>query len=175
MSDRADRTTTYRPGEISTPAPATRRDLVRVYLLVALGVVAIAGLVGWGLHLYHSGGRAAVPSGDGTPVDIDMRTGRRIDFAAMTEDAKVERARRDMRDLSQLTEEFKAQMGHYPVSLKILTEPRRDNWKGIPDEWVIDPWGKPYQIDPKGYRNNGRKADVFTTLPDGKTIGNFAD
>lgn len=38
---------------------------------------------------------------------------------------------------------------------------------------LIDPWGKLYQYDPKGPRNNGARPDIWTVTPDGIEIGNW--
>jgi prepilin-type N-terminal cleavage/methylation domain-containing protein len=40
---------------------------------------------------------------------------------------------------------------------------------------IMDPWGKQYQIDPSGNRFHGGSGepDVWTTTPQGKTVGNF--
>jgi hypothetical protein len=45
----------------------------------------------------------------------------------------------------------------------------------VSEEAMVDPWGKPYQFDPEGKRNNGSKPDVFTTSPGGKVVGNWRD
>ena len=39
--------------------------------------------------------------------------------------------------------------------------------------WADDPWKKPYQYDPSGPRNNGRRPDIWTVAPDGLEIGNW--
>ncbi len=36
-----------------------------------------------------------------------------------------------------------------------------------------DPWGKEYQYDASGTKNNGLSPDVWTTAPDGTIIGNW--
>jgi general secretion pathway protein G len=38
---------------------------------------------------------------------------------------------------------------------------------------LTDPWGKPYQYDPNGTRNQGNKPDVWTQAPDQTVIGNW--
>lgn len=38
---------------------------------------------------------------------------------------------------------------------------------------LIDPWGRRYQYDPKGPRNNGAKPDIWTVTPQGIEIGNW--
>jgi hypothetical protein len=67
--------------------------------------------------------------------------------------------------------------GAPPATLRLLTE--RDN-KGngpylITSDALLDPWGKPFQIDYDGKHNFGIKPDVWTTSPDGKTLGNWRD
>jgi hypothetical protein len=38
---------------------------------------------------------------------------------------------------------------------------------------LIDPWGRPYNYDPNGPRNNGNKPDIWAVAPDGALIGNW--
>ena len=45
----------------------------------------------------------------------------------------------------------------------------------VPPDKIRDPWGKEYTIDANGQHNGGNKADVLTTTPQGKTIGNFSN
>jgi general secretion pathway protein G len=84
-------------------------------------------------------------------------------------------AKTKAQNLSQAVEAYKIDNGQYPSDVMVLTQPAEAlNGKPyISEEGALDPWGKPYQIDPNGSRNKGAKADVFTVSPDGKTIGNF--
>ncbi len=90
------------------------------------------------------------------------------------EDAKVSRAKIDAVALSSQAETFKLNNGEYPTSIEMLAQPQPNGMSPLvgPDK-IFDPWGKPYIIDPNGPRNNGLKADVYTTTPRGQEIGNF--
>lgn len=61
--------------------------------------------------------------------------------------------------------------GAYPQSLQELVE------KGYLESYkaLVSPWGEnyPYQYDPSGSKNGGRKPDIFVMTPQGKVIGNW--
>ena len=95
-------------------------------------------------------------------------------FFQQYEDAKVSRAKTDVRALSSRVDEYRLKMGDYPPSLETLTQPIGGDGPMCSPEQIRDPWGKVYQIDPAGPRNSNMRADVFTTSPKGVTIGNFA-
>ena len=63
----------------------------------------------------------------------------------------------------------------YPTTVDQLTtaDPDNDNKPYITDDGALDPWGKPYTIDPSGPNHKGAAPDVYTTSPSGKTIGNW--
>jgi len=85
------------------------------------------------------------------------------------EDAKVSRARIDARKLAAQVETFKINNeGSAPSSVQdlIAAQPNGGSPLATPDE-VVDPWGKPYQLDA-----SGDVARVFTTTPKGKVIDN---
>jgi general secretion pathway protein G len=89
------------------------------------------------------------------------------------EDSKLSRAKIDCEGLSSQVETFKLNTGNYPTSIQQLTQATGAHGALVPPDKIIDPWGKPYQVDPNGTHNNGNKADVFTTSPKGGLIGNF--
>ena len=90
------------------------------------------------------------------------------------EDAKVSTAKAECNALSGQVEIFKLNNGEYPASIEQLTQPQPNGHSAlIPPDKALDPWGKPYQIDPTGQHNGGAKADVFTVAPNGQPIGNF--
>ena len=92
---------------------------------------------------------------------------------ARYEDSKLSRAKIDCEGLSSQAETFKLNTGNYPTSIQQLTQAQDAHGAMVPPDKIIDPWGKPYQIDPNGPHNGGNKADVFTTSPKGAIIGNF--
>jgi hypothetical protein len=76
--------------------------------------------------------------------------------------------------LTQACQAFRQKHGEFPETLDKLLE--RDQFGQIyldkPDA-LIDPWGKHYQYDPKGPRNDGEKPDIWTVHADGTVIGNW--
>jgi general secretion pathway protein G len=65
----------------------------------------------------------------------------------------------------------------YPDSLQALLVRSADG-KGPyleEEDAIYDPWGQPYQYDKSGQHNHGTRPDIFTTGPDGSTIGNWSD
>jgi hypothetical protein len=90
------------------------------------------------------------------------------------EQSKLARAKIECETLSSFVETFKVNTGHCPESIEELTRWQPHGARPpAPEAKIHDPWGKLYQIDPKGPRNGGRKADVLTKSPKGKVIGNF--
>lgn len=92
------------------------------------------------------------------------------------ESAKVSKARIDCAGLSGLVEQYRLAHNQPPASIQALAETQPDGSPPLMGlEKAIDPWNKPYQLDPTGPRNNGMKADVFTITPRGITVGNWKD
>jgi general secretion pathway protein G len=91
------------------------------------------------------------------------------------EEAKLSRAKIDAESLSNLVEQFKLNNNEYPGTIQALTTQQPLGGSAMaPADKVIDPWGKPYTVDPSGQHNSGLKADVYTTSPKGQLIGNFS-
>jgi hypothetical protein len=40
---------------------------------------------------------------------------------------------------------------------------------------LIAPWGKEFEYDEAGKHNDGKKPDIWTEMPDEKTIGNWPE
>ena len=76
--------------------------------------------------------------------------------------------------LAIVCDAYKVRHGKYPDKLTTLLQ--RDefgvNWIDDPAK-LIDPWGRMYQYDAKGQRNNGLHADIWVVTPDGTIIGNW--
>jgi general secretion pathway protein G len=89
------------------------------------------------------------------------------------EDAKVNRCKADVRTIAKAADAYNIQNGQLPDSLQQLVQPPTGGKPYIEQEGLMDPWGKQYQYDPSGGRNQGLKPDVWTTTPDGQTIGNW--
>jgi hypothetical protein len=84
-------------------------------------------------------------------------------------------AKRGCHALSHCVEIYKVNNGQYPTRIEQLAQPQ-PNGEGplVPLDQVIDPWGKPYKIDPTGRRGGGVRAEVHTTNPKGVVISNFS-
>jgi general secretion pathway protein G len=61
----------------------------------------------------------------------------------------------------------------YPTDPSLLSVKSEQGGPYIPQDALLDPWGKQFQIDVTGPNNNGAKPDVYTTNPEGKIIGNW--
>lgn len=71
---------------------------------------------------------------------------------------------------------YKLKNGSFPTDLTILTQPdpKYQNNAYVPEDAILDPWGKQYQIQFPGEVNKGGKPDIFTTDPNtGEKIGNW--
>jgi general secretion pathway protein G len=93
-------------------------------------------------------------------------------FFQQYEDAKVGKARTDVKGLSSQVEMYKLKHGEYPNSLQVLTQGVGGDGPSCSPEQIMDPWNRPYQIDPAGTNHQGMKADIFTTTPKGVRINN---
>lgn len=90
------------------------------------------------------------------------------------EEAKYDRARADVKALSQQVEIYKLKNGDYPATMDQLTVAQPSGGGAlVPPDQIRDPWGNIYQIDPDGANNGGNRADVYTVGPNGQTIGNW--
>ena len=63
----------------------------------------------------------------------------------------------------------------WPPTLQVLLTPdqHKQTYIDRPDA-LIDPWGKQYQYDPNGSKNNGTQPDIWTVHADGTIIGNWS-
>jgi general secretion pathway protein G len=90
------------------------------------------------------------------------------------ETTKYSRAKIDAEALSTMAETFKLNNGEYPATIEALAAPQPSGHPALcAPEKLLDPWNKPFQIDPTGQHNGGNKADIFTVAPNGQVIGNF--
>jgi general secretion pathway protein G len=89
------------------------------------------------------------------------------------EDAKVSEAQIKANAIAGAAQRFMVKYDRYPNDLNELAQPPSGGTPFMAAEDLNDPWGKPYQYDPAGPRNNGQKPDVYTTSPKNEVIGNF--
>ena len=90
------------------------------------------------------------------------------------DDAKMNRAKADVRTIESACVGYKLNTGNFPDNLQELVQPP-DNHKPYLNsaDDITDPWGKLYSYDPSGPNHNGLKPDVSTTSPDGDLIANW--
>jgi general secretion pathway protein G len=89
------------------------------------------------------------------------------------DDAKVKAAKAGVKAIETAALGYQTNYGNLPESLQQLVQPPSGNKPYIEATALIDPWEKQYQYDPSGGNNGGLKPDVWTTSPDGQTIGNW--
>jgi general secretion pathway protein G len=83
------------------------------------------------------------------------------------EEAYKDRARIDVRTLTQVVETYQVKHGDYPASLAVLTQPQQDGSKPyLEPSALIDPWGREYQYTPQGQHHpNTGKPDIYSMGP----------
>jgi general secretion pathway protein G len=69
---------------------------------------------------------------------------------------------------------YKTKFGENPAQLKDLLEPP-DGPPIVEPSGILDPWGRPYQYDPTGPRNQGKQPDIWTVGHDRQLIGNWPE
>lgn len=87
--------------------------------------------------------------------------------------AQVSAAKIQIKSLDIALRQYFLKNNEYPKSLNALTE--GDDPILQADFNLLDPWKKPYQYDPKGPKNNGETADVWTVTRDNVVIGNWEE
>ena len=98
-------------------------------------------------------------------------------------EARVSQAKIKARSISNAVDTYYVDNGEYPANLEALLQKNPNTGKGpyhTNQDAIFDPWGKEFQLDVSGQRNLQAGAtvpipDVFTTTPDGRTIGNWSD
>jgi hypothetical protein len=74
--------------------------------------------------------------------------------------------------LERAVQAYQLKHNKLPDSLEALAEGDKPF---VEKSALKDPWGKPFQYDPKGPRNKGLKPDIWTSHPSGKLFGNWAE
>lgn len=88
--------------------------------------------------------------------------------------AKDDRAKADLAALTTACQSYKLHYQEYPPSLQSLIQPPEGKPFMDSPEAILDPWGRQYQYDANGARNNGLKPDIWTTGSNGQEIGNWS-
>ena len=86
-------------------------------------------------------------------------------------DEKEDRARLDIRSLTLAAKTYNLKRGNFPEKLLDL----KTAGYVEPKATLLDPWGNPYQYDPKGKKNGGKQPDIWAVTPDKKEIGNWPE
>lgn len=79
--------------------------------------------------------------------------------------------------LTSACQAYKIKHNEYPQTLQVLLQ--KDALGGPyleSQDALTDPWGRPYQYEPSGTKNNGMKPDIWTVVPNSnpqKTVGNW--
>lgn len=89
-------------------------------------------------------------------------------------DADKKAIQAQLRTLTQACETYHLNNAAWPPSLDALAKKQPNGGAPIIEEkTLLDPWGKPYNYDPAGPKNNGLTADIWVKLPDGGVLGNW--
>src|SRR5262245_4017551 len=81
-------------------------------------------------------------------------------------DPAVEEARATIRLLTRAAQAYEVRYGERPPSLELVRTPPDGAGPGsVEPVSLLDPWGREYQYDPAGPRNDGRKPDVWSRGP----------
>jgi hypothetical protein len=117
---------------------------------------------------------ALLSSGLGCSGSSGSGTADKEDEAAKAKDAKVQAALEGAVNVGKALQKYHVDHDStWPASLDLLTVRGSEGGPYLDPEGLIDPWGKPYQFDPSGPKNKGKRPDVFTTGPGGERIGNW--
>jgi general secretion pathway protein G len=91
-------------------------------------------------------------------------------YSKYMDDAKKDVAFTKAKTLSDEVQHYKIKTGDFPADLSVLL---MANGGALEADALTDPWGGTYQYNAGGQNNGGSKPDVWTTSPDGQTIGNW--
>ena len=91
------------------------------------------------------------------------------------EDAKIDAAKRQLRALTESCKVYKLKYGDFPEKLDQLVNPPQGKPFLEKKDALVDPWGKKYEYDAAGKKNDGLRPDIWTVTPGKKEIGNWPD
>lgn len=96
-------------------------------------------------------------------------------FLGQANQARINSAKLQVKQLTTAVETYANDHANsFPASLDQLFV--KDEYGGPylkSQDAIIDPWGRPYQYDQSGQRNNGMVADIWFVQPDGREWGNW--
>ena len=99
-----------------------------------------------------------------------------IEMMKLAEEGCVARAKSGVATLTLAMWSFKLKYGEVPNKLEELFKPPDGGKPFVKKDDLVDPWGRPYEYDPKGPKHKGSKADIWSVGPrhkEGVIIGNW--
>jgi general secretion pathway protein G len=90
--------------------------------------------------------------------------------------SKEKVAKLTIANLTEAAKTYKLNNGEFPASLDALAQTQPNgNPKLVSPDSLKDPWGRPFQYDPSGPKNEGMQPDISTLSPEtaGKVIANW--
>ena len=87
--------------------------------------------------------------------------------------ARMDKARIDVKMLSDTVEAFKVNNGSYPGALSDLCMPQEGRAAVLEQSALFDPWGHQYAYEPGNTHQLTGKPRVYTQAPDGSIISNW--
>jgi prepilin-type N-terminal cleavage/methylation domain-containing protein len=97
-----------------------------------------------------------------------------LTFLKFQEGANEDVAYTKIKNIEKAAMAIQIRSGSPPQSLAEMTQATDGGRAAIDDvDALKDPWGKEFQYDPSGKNNGGARPDIWTTAPNGKTIGNW--
>jgi hypothetical protein len=75
---------------------------------------------------------------------------------------KIELAKVEIAIMTKACDKYKSKTGAFPTKLTDLVD---GGYVVLPEgkKKLLDPWGKEYEYDPKGSRNEGKTPDIWIT------------
>jgi general secretion pathway protein G len=97
-----------------------------------------------------------------------------LTFLKFQEGANEDVAYSKIKNIEKAAMAIQIRSGSAPQSLAEMLQSTDGGRPAIDDsEAIKDPWGREFQYDAAGSRNGGARPDIWTTTPNGKTIGNW--
>jgi hypothetical protein len=111
------------------------------------------------------------------PKDKDFKDEKKEVVNPRQEEARRVVAKAQLEVLTKAAQAYAARNdAKFPLTLADLLQ--KDATGAGPylqgEQALLDPWKKPYQYDPTGPKNDGKKPDIWTVAPDKQIIGNWA-
>jgi general secretion pathway protein G len=90
------------------------------------------------------------------------------------EESRKSEAKINVRELTKACGMYELNYRTRPGTLRVLLQKGEYGGPYLKNDAILyDPWGKEYQYNAQGPRNNGMDPDIWTTDRDGREIGNW--